>query len=121
MRIVTDLLIAFVALIHGYIVMLEMLFWKKPIGRKVFRTTPEQADATATLAANQGLYNGFLVAGLIWTLFEGEAHRRVVGTFFLASVMVAGLFGAMTVNRRILFVQTLPAALALAALWLTAP
>lgn len=112
-----SLLIALVAAIHAYIVVLEMVLWQKPIGRKVFRTTPEQAAQTATLAANQGLYNGFLVAGLVWSLAGGDALRRPVGTFFLVCVAVAGAFGAATVSRRIFFVQTLPAVAALVALW----
>ena len=118
MHLVASALIALVAAIHLYIVVLEMLLWQKPIGRRVFRTTPEQAAQTATLAANQGLYNGFLAAGLIWALLAGEDLRRPVGTFFLVSVAVAGLFGAATVSKRILFVQTLPAVAGLLALYL---
>ena len=117
MKLVATLLIATVAGIHAYIVVLEMLLWQKPVGRRVFRTTAEQAAQTATLAANQGLYNGFLAAGLIWALVGGDELRRPVATFFLGCVAVAGLFGAATVSRRILFVQTLPALAALAALW----
>lgn len=117
MKLVASVLIALVAAIHVYIVVLEMLLWQQPVGRRVFRTTPEQAAATATLAANQGLYNGFLAAGLAWALLAGEELRRPVATFFLLCVAVAGLFGAATVSRRILFVQTLPAVAALACLW----
>jgi putative membrane protein len=117
MKLVAVALIGLVAAIHVYIVVLEMLLWQKPLGRKVFRTTVEQAAQTATLAANQGLYNGFLAAGLIWALVSSELQRPV-GTFFLACVAVAGAFGAATVSPRILLVQTLPAVLALAALWL---
>lgn len=109
-------LIALVALIHVYIVVLEMVLWDTPQGRKAFGTTPEFAAATRVLAANQGLYNGFLVAGLAWGLWLGEAGFAVK-VFFLACVLVAGLYGAATASRRILFVQALPAALALAALW----
>lgn len=118
MQLIATLLTALVAAIHVYIVALEMLLWQKPLGRKVFRTTPEQAAQTATLAANQGLYNGFLAAGLVWSLLAEEALRRPVGTFFLVCVAVAGGFGAATVSRRILVVQTVPAVAALAALWL---
>lgn len=118
MHLLASALIATVAAIHAYIVVLEMLLWQKPIGRRVFRTTPEQAAQTATLAANQGLYNGFLAAGLVWALLGGEALRRPVGTFFLICVAVAGVFGAATVSRRILFVQTVPAVAALLCLWL---
>jgi putative membrane protein len=117
MKLVALALIGLVAAIHVYIVVLEMLLWQKPLGRKVFKTTVEQAQQTATLAANQGLYNGFLAAGLIWALLSAELQRPVA-TFFLVCVAVAGAFGAATVSPRILAVQTLPALLALAALWL---
>jgi putative membrane protein len=118
MKLLSDVLVGVVAAIHAYIVVLEMLLWQKPIGRRVFGTTAEQAAQTATLAANQGLYNGFLAAGLIWSLVGGDELRRPVATFFLLCVAVAGLFGAATVSRRILFVQTLPAVLALLSVWL---
>jgi putative membrane protein len=118
MRLVASLLIGLVAAIHVYIVVLEMLLWQKPLGRKVFRTTVEQAQQTATLAANQGLYNGFLAAGLVWSLIGGAEVERPVATFFLSCVAIAGLYGAATVSRRILLVQTVPALAALAALWL---
>lgn len=113
---IATILIALVALIHVYIVVLEMVLWEQPAGRKAFRTTAEFAAQSRTLAMNQGLYNGFLVAGLAWGLWLGEAGFSVK-VFFLACVLVAGLFGAATVSRRILYVQALPAALALAALW----
>ena len=113
---IATVLISVVALIHVYIVVLEMVLWDTPQGRKAFGTTAEFAAATRTLAANQGLYNGFLVAGLAWGLWLGEAGFAVK-TFFLACVLVAGLFGAATASRKILYVQALPAALALAALW----
>jgi putative membrane protein len=111
-------LVALVALIHVYIVVLEMLWWDTPRGRKAFGTTPEFAAQSKVLAMNQGLYNGFLVAGLVWGLLLGPEGGRPVLVFFLACVLVAGLFGAATASRRILFVQALPAALALAAVWL---
>jgi putative membrane protein len=120
MKLVPGTLVGLVAAIHFYIVVLEMLLWQKPIGRRVFRTSAEQAAQTANLAANQGLYNGFLAAGLVWALLAGDELRRPVATFFLVCVAVAGLFGAATVSRRILFVQTLPAVAALLALWLGA-
>ncbi len=110
-----DILIAVVLLIHVYIVILEMVMWEKPAGRKAFCLTPEFARATRVLAANQGLYNGFLVAGLAWGLISGAAGFQIK-LFFLACVLVAGLFGAATASRKILYVQALPAALALAAL-----
>ena len=114
---IATVLVALVALIHVYIVVLEMLWWETPRGRKAFGTTPEVAAQSKVLAMNQGLYNGFLVAGLVWGLMLGEAGRPVL-VFFLACVIVAGLFGAATASKRILFVQALPAALALAAVWL---
>jgi putative membrane protein len=105
-------LVAVVALIHVYIVILEMFLWTKPQGRGAFGTTAEFAEESKTLAANQGLYNGFLVAGLVWGLLvEGEDFV----VFFLLCVIVAGIYGALTVSRRILLVQALPAVLALAA------
>jgi putative membrane protein len=114
---IANLLVGLVALIHAYIVVLEMLLWDKPQGRKAFGTTPEFAKATKVLAANQGLYNGFLVAGLAWGLVLGDAGNPVK-IFFLGCVIVAGFYGAITVSRRIFFVQALPAAIALAAVLL---
>ncbi len=114
---IATVLIAVVALIHVYIVVLEMALWDRPQGRKAFGTTAEFAAATKVLAANQGLYNGFLVAGLAWGLWLGEAGFPLK-VFFLACVLVAGLYGAATASRKILFVQALPAALALGALYL---
>ncbi|WP_396615690.1 DUF1304 domain-containing protein [Lysobacter soli] len=108
------LLIALVALLHAYFLVLEMFLWTRPLGMKVFRLTREKAESTKALAANQGLYNGFLAAGLVWSII-GE--RRDVATFFLACVVIAGVYGAATVNKRIFFVQAVPALLALAALW----
>jgi len=114
--VLATILIALVALIHVYIVILEMVLWEKPAGRKAFGTTAEFAAQSKVLAANQGLYNGFLVAGLAWGLWLGEAGFQIK-LFFLLCVLVAGLFGAATASRRILFVQALPAALAVIALW----
>lgn len=112
---VANLLVGLVALIHLYIVVLEMFLWDKPFGRKVFGSTAEFAAASKVLAANQGLYNGFLAAGLIWGLSMGVAGQPVQ-LFFLGCVIVAGLYGAMTVGIKILFVQAVPAALAVAAI-----
>jgi len=112
---VATVLIGLVALIHAYIVVLEMVFWTTPRGRKAFGTTVEDAERTKVLAANQGLYNGFLVAGLVWGLWLGEAGFQIK-IFFLACVVVAGLYGAATVSRKILLIQAVPAALALTAL-----
>ncbi|MEU8820840.1 DUF1304 domain-containing protein [Actinoplanes sp. NPDC048796] len=112
MIIVADVLVALVALIHVYILVLEMFLWTSPRGRAAFGTTPEFAQQTRTLGANQGLYNGFLAAGLIWGLIDGAAAIKI---FFLVCVAVAGVFGAATASRRIIYVQTLPAVLAMAA------
>nr|WP_255697478.1 DUF1304 domain-containing protein [Pseudacidovorax sp. NFM-22] len=111
------MLTALVALIHVYILVLEMFFWDTPRGHKAFGLKPEFARATRVLAANQGLYNGFLAAGLFWGLWLGAAGIAVK-LFFLACVAVAGLYGAATSSRKILFVQTVPAVLAMAALLL---
>jgi putative membrane protein len=105
-------LTAFVALSHVAILVLEMFFWDHPVGRRIFGMTPEVSAASATLAANQGLYNGFLAAGLAWGLWAG---RRDVKVFFLACVVVAGVFGGLTAKPSIVLTQGLPAALALAA------
>lgn len=105
--------VALIALLHVYILVLEMFLWDKPQGMKAFGTTPEFAAASKVLAANQGLYNGFLAAGLIWGIGLGEAGDPVK-LFFLACVAIAGLYGAATVSRKILFVQTIPAAIAIA-------
>jgi putative membrane protein len=110
---IASVLVGLVALIHVYILVLEMFLWNTPKGRKVFNTTPEFAAASKVLAANQGLYNGFLAAGLIWGLLLGAGGRPVT-LFFLACVLVAGLYGAATASRKILYVQALPAALAMA-------
>jgi putative membrane protein len=112
---VANILVGLVAAIHIYIVVLEMFLWDKPFGLKVFRNTPEFAAASKVLAANQGLYNGFLAAGLIWGLSMGPAGHPVQ-LFFLGCVIVAGLYGAMTVGIKILYVQAVPAALAVAAI-----
>ena len=115
---VADVVIALVALIHVYILILEMFLWTTPRGRKAFGLTPEFAEASKVLAANQGLYNGFLAAGLIWGLALGAAGGPVK-LFFLACVLVAGLYGAATASRKILFIQALPAAIGLALLLLS--
>lgn len=112
-----NILIALVALLHVYFLVLEMFLWTKPFGRRTFKLTPEFADASKSLAANQGLYNGFLVAGLAWGLWLGNAGFSIK-VFFLGCVIVAGIFGALTVGRKILFVQALPATIALTLLLL---
>ncbi|MFL6143029.1 MAG: DUF1304 domain-containing protein [Labedaea sp.] len=113
MNVVANVLVGLVALIHGYILVLEMFLWTTPRGRAAFGTEAEFAEKSATLAANQGLYNGFLAAGLVWGLIAGGAVGYSATIFFLSCVIVAGLYGAATVSRRILVVQAVPAALAL--------
>ena len=116
MSLIATLLVALVALIHVYIVLLEMLWWTGPRGQKAFGLTPEFARATRALAANQGLYNGFLAAGLIWGLVHPiPEFAWQIKLFFLTCVAVAGLFGAATASRKILFIQTVPAVLAVLA------
>ena len=107
-----DIGVALVALLHLYFLVLEMFFWDKPLGLRIFGLTPEFAKASRTLAANQGLYNGFLAAGLVWGLFL-ETAGGSIKVFFLGCVVVAGVFGAMTVNRRILWIQALPGIIAI--------
>lgn len=114
---IATVLIAIVALLHLYFMYLEMVAWDTPAGRKAFGTAPEFSAASKALAMNQGLYNGFLVAGLVWGLWLGDAGFAVK-VFFLGCVIVAGLFGAATVGIKILYVQAVPAILALAALLL---
>jgi len=115
MATIAAILVAIVAAIHVYIVILEMFLWRTPRGLKSFGTTQAFADESATLAANQGLYNGFLVAGLVWGLVASDPVGFQVKVFFLACVIVAGVYGAATVSRRILVVQAVPAAVALIA------
>ncbi len=113
MSVLAIALVAFVALQHLGFLVLEMFLWTKPLGRKVFGLDREFAERSAALAKNQGLYNGFLAAGLGWGLWRGDAG---ICLFFLGCVIVAGVFGAATVKRSILYVQALPAILAAAAL-----
>jgi putative membrane protein len=115
-----DLLIVLVALEHAWFLVLEMFLWTQPIGLKTFRQTQAQAHASAALAANQGLYNGFLAAGLVWSLCASAPELAIqLKSFFLGCVVAAGVVGAWTVSSRILVVQALPAALALALVWLS--
>ncbi|KKB78977.1 membrane protein [Devosia soli] len=114
---IANILIGLVALIHIYIVFLEMVWWTTPRGQKAFDLTPEFAQETKVLAGNQGLYNGFLAAGLIWGLVHPHpAFAWQIKLFFLACVAIAGLYGAATASRKILFIQTVPAVLAILAL-----
>jgi putative membrane protein len=111
--IVANLAVGAIALLHAYILVLEMFLWTKPVGRRAFATDIEFARASARLAANQGLYNGFLAGGLVWGLLAGGQVGFQAKVFFLSCVILAGLYGAATVNRRILVVQAIPAAIAL--------
>ena len=116
---IANFLVAVVAALHVYFLILEMFLWTKPLGLKTFRNSIEKATESAVLAANQGLYNGFLAAGLVWGLVHpNAAFAFQIKVFFLLCVIVAGVYGTMTVSRRILYVQAAPAALALILLWL---
>ena len=112
MHVIADAIVLLVLLLHVYILVLEMFLWDKPTGRRAFRLTPEFARASKALAANQGLYNGFLAAGLAWGLSRG-ASGDPLKVFFLGCVLVAGVYGSLTASRKILFIQALPAALGL--------
>ena len=112
MSLAADIVVALVALLHVYILVLEMFLWDKPAGLKAFALTPEFAQSTKVLAANQGLYNGFLAAGLFWGLSLGAAGTGVK-VFFLLCVLVAGVYGALTASRKIIFVQGVPSLLGL--------
>jgi putative membrane protein len=117
MTLLSQILVGFIAFIHVYILILEMFLWTTR-GKKVFTTIPEdQFEKTKVMAANQGLYNGFLAAGLIWSLLiSDEIWSNHVALFFLSCVAVAGVYGALTVTKRILFVQTIPAIIAIISL-----
>lgn len=121
MSVLTKVLISLVSLLHIYFLILEMFLWTKPLGRKVFAMNEERANMTSVLAANQGLYNGFLAAGLVWALIHPSAQFATeIAIFFLACVLIAGIYGAASVNKRIFFVQGLPAILALASILIAA-
>lgn len=115
MHLAANLVIAVIALLHLWFLVLEMFLWTRPSGRRAFGTTKEFAQQTKALAANQGLYNGFLAAGLVWGLYLGEAGFSIK-LFFLGCVLVAGVFGGLTAARKILLFQALPAAIAIALL-----
>ena len=112
MAIAANIVAGLVGLLHVYFLVLEMFLWDKPAGRKAFGLTLERAQSTKVLAANQGLYNGFLAAGLFWGIILGDAGNHIK-VFFLLCVLVAGVYGAATVSRKILFIQALPAAIGL--------
>lgn len=116
MDLLANILVIVVALLHVGFLALEMFFWDHPVGRKRFGMTPEYSKASASLAANQGLYNGFLAAGLIWGLIAGDASIKI---FFLVCVVIAGIYGAITARRTILYIQALPGLLALLAVYFT--
>lgn len=116
MTIVANIIIGVVAVLHLGFLVLEMFLWNHHIGRKMFKMTKEVSESSATLAANQGLYNGFLAAGLIWGLLSGEFTVKL---FFLSCVLVAGIFGGFTAKRSILYIQALPALLGLIFLFLS--
>lgn len=113
--IISNAFILLVALLHIWFMILEMYFWTRPLGLRTFRMTASSAEATKVLAMNQGLYNGFLAAGLIWGVCADLLHVKI---FFLTCVIIAGIVGAMTANKKILFIQTLPAVLAISTLFL---
>jgi putative membrane protein len=116
MTIIANILISIVALLHIYILILEMFLWTKPMGMKAFRMNKERAESTAILAANQGLYNGFLAAGLIWSVLNPhETFSFQLSLFFLGCVLIAALYGAYSVGKKILLIQGVPAILALIA------
>jgi putative membrane protein len=120
MTTIANAVVLVVAIEHVYFLVLEMFLWTKPMGLRTFRQSAEKAQASAALAANQGLYNGFLAAGLVWGLLASPPeHAFAIKTFFLSCVVVAGVFGSATVSRRILFLQAFPAAVALLLLWLS--
>jgi putative membrane protein len=119
MSAIANVVVGLVALVHVYILVLEMFLWDKPAGLRAFGQTKEAAAASKVLAANQGLYNGFLAAGLIWGLSLG-ADGTSVKVFFLTCVLIAGVYGAVTANRKILYVQAIPAAIGLALVLLSA-
>jgi putative membrane protein len=119
MIVAANILVAIVAVLHLYFLVLEMLLWTKPIGLKTFRQSQQKADDSAVLAANQGLYNGFLAAGLIWGLAHPVAGTGFqIKVFFLLCVVVAGLYGGYSVSPRIILIQAVPAVLALVLLWM---
>ena len=118
MNLLASTLVVVVALLHLWFLVLEMFLWTTPYGRRAFGLTPEKAALTKSLAMNQGLYNGLLAAGLLWGLLRDDDDAPDITLFFLSCVMVAGLFGGLTANRKILLVQALPGAIAFALVWL---
>jgi putative membrane protein len=119
MSTIANIVIAIIALMHVWFLILEMFLWDKPTGRRAFGLTPEFAAQSKVLAANQGLYNGFLAAGLIWGLILGGGEGTHVKIFFLACVLVAGLYGGFTATRKVLWIQAAPAVVGLACVLLS--
>lgn len=120
MTILINLIVAFIALLHLYFLLLEMYFWDKPLGMRIFKTNPEFAKSSKTLAANQGLYNGFLAVGLIWGVSLGTDGYSII-KYFLICVIIAGGYGGLTVGRKIFFIQALPALIALTLIYVATP
>lgn len=112
---VGQILVGLIALLHVYILVLEMFLWDKPYGLKAFANTPEKAKLTKVMAQNQGLYNGFLAVGLFWSLCTPEIYATALANFFLGCVLVAGIYGGMTASKKIMYIQAIPALLALLA------
>ncbi|MFS1553025.1 DUF1304 domain-containing protein [Acinetobacter radioresistens] len=110
-----QILIVLIALLHLYILVLEIFLWDKPSGLKAFGNTLEKARLTKVMAQNQGLYNGFLAAGLLWSLYAPESYALVLANFFLGCVLVAGIYGGLTASKKIIYIQALPALVALIA------
>ncbi|MCK4087263.1 DUF1304 domain-containing protein [Acinetobacter radioresistens] len=110
-----QILIVLIALLHLYILVLEMFLWDKPSGLKAFGNTLEKARLTKVMAQNQGLYNGFLAAGLLWSLYAPESYALALANFFLGCVLVAGIYGGLTASKKIIYIQALPALIALIA------
>lgn len=110
-----QILVGLIALLHVYILVLEMFLWDKPYGLKAFGNTPEKAQLTKVMAQNQGLYNGFLAAGLFWSLVAPASYAVALANFFLGCVLVAGIYGGLTASKKIIYIQAVPALLALLA------
>ncbi len=119
MEIAAKSLLVLVALLHVYFLVLEMFLWSTPFGQKTFGKSQAEMEATKVMAGNQGLYNGFLAAGLVWSAFEAPPQAFSLRVFFLLCVLVAGVYGGATAARKILFVQALPALVALVVVWLS--
>ena len=115
---IAKFLMVFIALLHIYFLILEIFLWDKPLGMKAFGNNLEKAKVTKVLAQNQGLYNGFLAAGLLWPVVEKSSFSIHIATFFLSCIVVAGIYGAMTASKKIFFIQALPAIITLGVLYL---